>query len=270
MAHKRKFIPLETLVGAKHLNKADSFDLDSFSYSTTVRGKKLDWLCLSRRLLWMASGHEHIEPEILDWIDSIPQGEVLYDIGASNGIFAMYAAACGLRVIAIEPDPMNYFLLAYNNYLNSRSNAIALEGCYNLAISAAMAVGHIHIKRMELGGHEKILDKPIDVFGKEFQPEHSHPVLKCALDDLGSMMGMPRPRYLKIDVDGAEAEVLSGAGACLELVKSVFIELTQEFMDSFAISFFESHGFALRNKVQVQNYDDLYNCIFEKGEVAPS
>lgn len=264
MALKREFIPLETLVGAEQLKKADGFDLEDFRYSTTVRGKKLDWLCPSRRLLWMACGHEHIEPEFLDWIDSLHRGEVLYDIGASNGIFSMYAAACGLRVIAIEPDPMNYFLLAYNNYLNSRSNGVALEGCYNLAISAAVAVGRIHIKRMEPGGHEKILDKPWDVFGHEFQPEYSHPVLKCALDDLSDVMGMPRPKYLKIDVDGSESEVLSGAEACLGSVKSVFIELTEAFMDSFAVSFFESRGFALRNKVQVQNYDGLYNCIFEK------
>ncbi|ADE10847.1 FkbM family methyltransferase [Sideroxydans lithotrophicus] len=265
MALKREFVPLETLVGAEQLNKADGFDLDSFSYSTTVRGKSLEWLCLSRRLLWMASGHEHIEPELLDWIDCIPQGEVLYDIGASNGIFALYAAACGLRVIAIEPDPMNYFLLSYNNYLNSRSTGVALEGCYNLAISAAMAVGRIHIKRMELGGHEKILDKPRDVFGQAFQPEYSHPVLKCALDDLSGAMGMPSPGYLKIDVDGSEAEVLSGADASLASAKSVFIELTQEFMDAFAMSFFASRGYTLKSRVQVQNYDGLYNCIFEKG-----
>jgi len=265
MALKREFVPLATLVGAEQLHKADDFDLDSYRYSTTVREKKLDWLCLSRRLLWMASGHEYIEPEILDWIDSIPQGEVLYDIGASNGIFAMYAAACGLRVIAIEPDPMNYFLLSYNNYLNSRSTGVALEGCYNLAISATMEVGRIYIKRMELGGHEKILDKPQDVFGRTFQPEYSHPVLKCALDDLNGMYGIPRPRYLKIDVDGSEAEVLSGADASLASAQSVFIELTQEFMDEFAVSFFESRGYTLKSKVQVQNYDGLFNCIFERG-----
>ncbi len=264
MTHKRAFVPLESIVNMEHLKKADAFNLDDYKFSTSVRGKKFDWLCLSRRLLWMACGHEHIEPEILDWIDKIPSGEVLYDVGASNGIFSMYAAACGLRVIAVEPDPMNYFLLAYNNYLNSRSSGVALEGCYNLAISKAMAVGSIHIKRMELGGHEKILDKPKDVFGHEFQPEYSHSVLKGALDDLIGVMGLPQPKYLKIDVDGSEAEVLEGAKTCLKNVESVFIELTEEFMNSFAISFFESHGFALQEKFQVQNYNGLFNCIFER------
>ena len=264
MTNRRAFVPLESLVDAAHLNNADTFNLDDFKYSATVRGKKLDWLCLSRRLLWMACGHEYIEPEFLDWIDKIPSGEVLYDVGASNGIFSIYAAARGLRVIAFDPDPMNYFLLAYNNYLNAKSSGIALEGCYNLAISNVMAVDSIHIKHMVLGGHEKILSKAKDVFGNEFQPEYSHPVLKCALDDLIGVMGLPQPKYLKIDVDGSEADVLEGAKICLANVVSVFIELTEEFMNLFASAFFERQGFYLQAKYQVQNYDGLFNCIFER------
>ena len=93
--------------------------MEDFVYESTVRGKPLRWLGLSRRLLWMAAGRELIEPELLDWIDTIPKGEVLYDVGASNGTFALYAAASGASVYAFEPDPSNYFLLSYNNYLNS-------------------------------------------------------------------------------------------------------------------------------------------------------
>jgi FkbM family methyltransferase len=264
--NKQAFIPLESLVGTEHLKKADSFVLDDYEYSTIVRGKEINWLCLSRRLLWMACGHEYIEPEILDWIDLIPCGAVMYDVGASNGIFSMYAAACGVRVIAIEPDPLNYFLLSYNNYLNARSNGIALEGCYNLAISKTSAVGCMHIKRMELGAHEKILDKPMDVFGHEFQPEYSHSVLNFALDDLIYTMGLPQPRYLKIDVDGSEEEALAGAIRILNKVDSIFIELTEECLYEFAISFFEGYGFSLENRFQVQNYKGLFNCIFERME----
>jgi FkbM family methyltransferase len=264
MTKNRSFVPLESLVDIEHLKKADAFTLDDFKYSSVVRGKKIDWLCLSRRLTWMACGHEHIEPELLNWIDDIPTGEVLYDVGASNGIFAMYAAACGVRVIAIEPDPLNYFLLSYNNYLNSISSGCALEGCYNLAISDEMAIGHMQIKRMELGGHEKILDKSKDVFGFQFQPAHSHPVLKCKLDDLAQISGLPRPRYLKIDVDGSEEEVLQGANACLKEAESVFMELTEEFMNSVSFSVFQGNGFVLQKRYQVQNYKGLFNCIFKK------
>jgi hypothetical protein len=141
---------------------------------------------------------------------------------------------------------------------------MALEGCYNFAISKSMAVGSIHIKNMELGGHEKILDKSTDVFGNDFQPDYSHSVLKFALDDLIGVMGLPQPRYLKIDVDGSETEVLEGATACLKNVESVFIELTDTFMNTFAVSFFENHGFTLQEKHQVQNYAGLFNCVFAR------
>ncbi len=260
------FVPLESLVNENQLRIADSFHADDFKYSTSVRGKRLEWLCLSRRLLWMACGHEYIEPECLDWIDRMPPGAVLYDIGASNGIFSMYAAACGLRVIAIEPDPMNYFLLSYNNYLNHRSSGTTLAGCYNLAISDRTAIGSIHMKQMELGGHEKILDKTEDVFGRAFSPEYSHPVLKYTLDDLSEISGLPPPKYLKIDVDGSEFEALSGGTICLGNAKSVFIELTDDAISSFAVSLFENHGFILQSKHQVQNYTGLFNCVFEKPD----
>ncbi len=264
MIRKRPFVPLESLVGLEDLTKADAFNLDDFKYTTSIRGKKLDWLCPSRRLLWMACGHEHIEPELLDWIDAIPRGEVLFDIGASNGIFSMYAAASALRVVAIEPDPLNYFLLAYNSYLNSKSHGVTLEGCYNLAISSSTATGHMQIKRWELGGHEKILDKSTDVFGNAFQPEYSHPVLTCTLDALTGMMGLPQPKYLKIDVDGSEVQVLKGAETCLKGVTSLFVELKSETMHSSDVSILDAHGFTLKRKYQVQNYAGLFNCIFER------
>ncbi|QTN30434.1 hypothetical protein HZ993_12125 [Rhodoferax sp. AJA081-3] len=108
----RPFVPLEELVASKTLQSVDSFVLDDYVYTSTIRGIELSWLCLSRRLLWMATGHEHIEPELLNWIDAMPPRSVMYDIGASNGIFSVYAAAKGVDVYAFEPDPSNYFLLS--------------------------------------------------------------------------------------------------------------------------------------------------------------
>jgi FkbM family methyltransferase len=260
-----KFVPLETIVDPDVLAVVDGFELDRFDQCSTVRGKSLNWLCLSKRLLWMAYGHEYIEPELLDWIDSIPPGSVLYDIGASNGIFAIYAAASNLRVVACEPDPSNYFLLAFNNYLNSKLNNVKLEACLNIALSDSLGIGHLQIAEMEIGGHQKILDKPFDVFGNEFQPEHSHSVLKTPLDQLVTLYGLPAPDYLKIDVDGAEIEVLKGSGRHLSAVKEVFIELTEELLSDFAEDFFASLNLKLVSKQQVQKYNGLWNCIFKRN-----
>lgn len=265
MRQTPKFVPLEDIVDPGILAFVDGFELERFQQCSPVRGKPLDWLCLSRRLLWMAYGQEHIEPELLDWIDSIPAGSVFYDIGASNGIFALYAAGSNLRVIACEPDPSNYFLLAFNNYLNSKLNGVNLEACLNIALSDSSGIGHMHIAKMEIGGHQKILDKSFDVFGEEFQPEHSHTVLKTSLDQLVALYGLPSCEYVKIDVDGAEIEVLRGALSQLSAVKEVFIELTENLLNDFAQDFFASINLQLSSKQQVQNYDGLFNCIFKRG-----
>jgi len=98
------------------------------------------------------------------------------------------------------------------------------------------------IKPMEMGGHKKLLDVPKDVFGHEFHPQFPHSVLKCALDDFMGGMGSPQPKYLKIDVDGSENGVLDGSKDCLKKVNSVFIELTEEFMNSFAVLFLKVVG----------------------------
>jgi len=113
-----KRIPVEDIVPAEILERSAAFNLDQYVFDSTVRGLPLRWLAPSKRLLWMAAGPEYIEPELLDWIDRIPKSSSYYDLGASNGIFALYAAKRGLNVVAVEPDPANYFLLSWNAFLN--------------------------------------------------------------------------------------------------------------------------------------------------------
>src|SRR4051812_37306235 len=59
------------------------------------------------------------EPETLEWIDGIPEGSVLWDIGANVGLYTCYAAkARGCRVFAFEPSVFNLELLARNIFFN--------------------------------------------------------------------------------------------------------------------------------------------------------
>ena len=48
------------------------------------------------------------EPETIAWIDDMEPGEILFDVGANIGIYTLYAASRGVRVIAIEPVFENY------------------------------------------------------------------------------------------------------------------------------------------------------------------
>lgn len=228
--------------------------------STTVRGTRLRFLTHSQRQLWQAVGHEHIEPELLDFIDAIPAGSAYYDIGASNGIFACYAAAKGLQVFAFEPEAQNYALLDRNNFLNKGG-----IHCFNLAISDKQELGKLYSAKFEAGGHMKILDQPTFVGGETFEPEHVSTVLKYPLTKWVKDFDAPQPEYVKIDVDGAEYDVLRGAEAVLINAKAIFIELCETSPQTAPlVQLIEQMGFRLQKKVPVQHYDDLFNCVFEK------
>src|SRR6185437_4913944 len=68
---------------------------------------------------WRVNTFATKEPETLDWIDSLPEGAVLWDIGANVGLYSVYAAkARRCRVWAFEPSVFNVELLARNIFLN--------------------------------------------------------------------------------------------------------------------------------------------------------
>ncbi|MGG1945584.1 FkbM family methyltransferase [Trinickia sp. NRRL B-1857] len=256
-----KFVPIETLVSDDTLARAQAFDLDSYTYESRVRGLSLRWLAPSKRLLWMAAGLDYIEPELLDWIDQLPKGAAYYDFGASNGIFALYAAKRGLKVTAVEPDPSNYFLLSWNAFLN-RAEDVEIAA-FNVAASDRFGIDKLYIHKMELGAHEKIVGSPTAVSGDHFAPQHVHPIQLVHFDRWREQMGLPAPEYIKIDVDGHEVPVLAGARESLSRCKEVFIEIEEAKLDELAGTLHDV-GLELTSRHPVQNYAGLWNCIFSR------
>ena len=81
------------------------------------------------------------EPETIDWLDSMPEHSVLWDIGANIGLYTCYAAKkSNCRVFAFEPSVFNLEVLARNIHLNGLfdlvtiisilSNPVYLLGAY--------------------------------------------------------------------------------------------------------------------------------------------
>ncbi len=70
------------------------------------------------------------EPLVDDWFDVRP-GDIVVDVGAHIGRYTLIGARYASKVIAIEPDPRNFYTLQRNVGLNGFSNVVA----FNLAIS---------------------------------------------------------------------------------------------------------------------------------------
>ena len=90
------------------------------------------------------------EPETLEWIDKIPQGSVLWDIGSNIGLYSCYAAkARGCRVFAFEPSVFNLELLARNIFLNGLTDQVTIVP---LPLSDALSFSTLNMSSTEWGG----------------------------------------------------------------------------------------------------------------------
>jgi FkbM family methyltransferase len=263
----KNFIQLDTLVSQECLvgaDLADSVQLNPLSIE--VRGVTLLMSVASRRTLWQSVGLEHIEPELLDFIDNIPENATFFDVGASIGAFSSYAAGRGLQVFAFEPESANFALLNKNIYLNNRfSRSI---NAFNVALSNVTQLSTIFVQKYEAGRHNKILGKPINVGEKDtFEAEFSQTCICETMDSFIARYNLPIPHSLKIDVDGSELAVIEGAMKSLsdERLQKIFIELDDNYKEkNLVIKLLKSSGFNAINKFQVQNYKGLYNYVFSK------
>lgn len=237
----------------------------------TSRGIPLRFLATNGRLGVWARRFDEIEPELLDLIDSLPRQTTFYDIGASIGLFSLYAAKrMGGTVCAFEAEAQNYSVLEYNHFLNREDLGGTLIAL-NVALSDDAGLGSLHTRKYGAGEHGKTLDRAITQDTKQdFVPEHVQSVLKMPLDELVERCGLPVPNVIKIDVDGAETSVLRGAQRTLarEELHTVFIELSS-LSRTTEDEILAAHGFAQTKQVPVVRlsggfYPDLHNCVFTR------
>src|SRR5579884_617028 len=99
------------------------------------------------------------EPETLQWIDAIPRGSVLWDIGANVGHYSCYAAkARGCRVFAFEPSVFNLEFLARNVHLNGLGELVTIVP---LALTDVAGASALHMTTTQWGG-------ALSTFGRDY------------------------------------------------------------------------------------------------------
>lgn len=172
-----------------------------------------------------ALGFHEEEPETVAWMDALQPGDVLYDIGAATGLFAMYAAMKpGVQVYAFEPKATSMGVLIEHLALNGLGDRV-----FPLPVALADKTGPVHLTLTALapqtGGNS--VDGAPDQFGLTGNGFRQG-ALAYRLDDLIAAFALPAPTHLKIDVDGIEGLILKGAPETLKGVKSVVIEVEGE------------------------------------------
>ena len=158
--------------------------------------------------------HEILEKNIISRY--IKEGDLIFDIGANIGQFALFFSNLvgdSGRVVSYEPVKVNYNFLRSNVILNQRYNIEAK----NLALSNQKSSNTtIHVDK-EFGGRMSSLKK--DFLNTNTLKEEQKITVSTLKNEI-ELYGIPD--FVKIDVEGFEHEVLLGLGL-MKLDKTIFL-----------------------------------------------
>lgn len=167
------------------------------------------------------------EPETLQWIDAIPEGSCLWDIGANVGIYSCYAAKqkhC--KVFAFEPSVFNLETLSRNIWLNGLTEQIAI---FPLPLSDSLGVSRMNMSSTEWGGAMSSFRETITHDGTSLIKVFEYSILGVTMDQAMELLGISQPDYIKMDVDGIEHLILGGGAQVLAKTQGVLVEINELF-----------------------------------------
>ena len=188
-------------------------NVPTYNYKVYCRLNKEDFVILTKH-----------EDEIIEHF-SPKEGDIVIDVGAHIGRYTIIASKrVGVygKVIAIEAHPGNYDMLNRNIKLNGLTNVITL----NYAVYSKESKIKLYVPDEEFGYtmHHSImfnyLSSKYPLLGKE--NEKFIEVNASTLDNLLQKNGLSREvNWIKIDVEGAEFEVLTGSIDILSKSKDI-------------------------------------------------
>jgi FkbM family methyltransferase len=191
--------------------------------SIKVGSSKVKYLAAGRSE-WRFTTLLSKEPETIEWIDGFAPTETLWDIGANVGIYSIYAALRGIRVVAFEPNFANYFHLCTNIKLNNMQDRIT-PLC--LAFSRGKSISTLNLRSMEFGESMSTFGSDLDFRGKPYYPAFRQGMIGFDIDGFVADFKVAVPNHFKVDVDGIELDIIKGGRETFRVptVRSVQIEL---------------------------------------------
>lgn len=161
------------------------------------------------------------EDEVMDVLAARMRAEdVVFDIGAYHGVWAVLLARHAREVVAFEPNPGTFKVLR---------ETIAVNRACNVSASP-----------VAIGGESNTVDFWGTGSGASLRPgQHRSSRSRVKLETLDSFVeqGAPRPNVIKIDVEGAEHQVLTGARRSLTHARLVCIEIHLEELPKFGADY---------------------------------
>jgi FkbM family methyltransferase len=211
------------------------------------------------------------EPETLEWIDSIPQGSVLWDIGANVGLYSCYAAkARGCQVFAFEPSVFNLEQLARNIFLNKMTKQVVI---IPLPLSENLSFNTLNMSSTDWGASRSTFGEDYGYDGQPLDKIFEFQTVSLSMMDAVELLKTPQPDYIKMDVDGIEHLILKGGSTLLQNIKGILIEIDEGFEQQSVDSTqrLRNAGLELKEKRQSDMFkDSAYTTVYNQIWYRPS
>jgi len=173
-----------------------------------------------------------VEPEQTEtFFRVVKKGHVVFDIGANVGYYTVLSARLAGpqgRVIAMEPAVRNLAYLYRHVMLNKLTNVTIIPAACSHAVALASfskgpncATGHLGAKNDRQGD----------------------PVPTVSVDDVAQQLGL-LPDIVKIDVEGAEMDVLQGMRNTLKKTKpAIFLSVHSDELRETCLAYLKTFGY---------------------------
>lgn len=182
--------------------------------------------------------------------------DIVWDIGASVGLYSVHLGARAAKVVAFEPDPATYARLKENVNLNRLEAKI---DCHQLALGEKS--GELELATDGLNGYAPVL-----AMGRLGRHEQRVKITVRTIDELAGE-GFRAPSVIKIDIEGAELLALKGSENLLgsgQRPRVLFIEVHPKFLPNFGGTEEEVRELLRRKNYQVistREREDQYHVI---------
>ena len=184
----------------------------------------------------------------------LKSGDVFYDIGANVGFFSIIAARLvgdTGKIYAFEPGRENAQSIRHNARLNNFSQIEVIEK----AVSHRSGEGQLLLAEYS-GGHAlATADAPPDLAGEVT-------VDLVSIDDLIAQNKIEPPNFVKVDVEGAELDVLQGMRETIKTHQPTIIyEVDDGDRAGYERKYNELANFFESLNYQVTQTENSYNTI---------
>lgn len=210
------------------------------------------------------------EPETINWIKKFEINSVFWDVGANVGLYSCFASKeRESNTFAFEPSPFNLELLTKNIYVNNLNDKITI---IPISLINRSKISYFKMSDISYGGAHSTFSENYSEDGSQIKEIFNFKTLGIEGNDFYKKLSIPKPDYIKIDVDGIEYLILLGLEELLKNVKSILIEVNENFkkQDNQIKSFLEKNNFKLIQKDQSEllkkskKNSKIFNQIWEK------